>query len=133
MARNVAGTDEEVVSQACEILTVYAFCRHEAEEYRKCRESGGSTKQCQAPEQSYRNCAMNKRLEIIKALTDVANTKCPAEAGAMQRCLLQQRDAASTTPQQCDATILAALACGSRYVVASTKQPKTDTWAVHKN
>ena len=116
---------DDIVAEACKILTVFKHCRRQAKQLSACRRGasssagsfsffGGGVDPCARQAAAFTTCSEERLEPVIADLMKVAARKCPAQVRAFEQC---KRRTMSNV--KCEYEDLRAMECAARHVVAS--------------
>jgi len=115
---------DDLVGEACKILTTWKHCKAEAQRLRVCRKKAKSNEgmftgmnksnECRREVSSFKTCSREKLESVISDLTAVASKFCPNECRAFERCKAEKM-----SDEACAKEDLRALECGARRVIAA--------------
>ena len=119
---------DDIVAEACKILTVYKHCRRQAKQLSACRSTLGASSSgsaasgsffagadpCARQTAAFKTCSEERLEPVIADLMKVAARKCPAQVRAFEQC---KRRTMSNV--KCEFEDLRAMECAARHVVAS--------------
>merc|ERR1711865_854490 len=115
MCGSSAAPQSDVVSDACQLLTLTYYCASQARSLRKCYDAGGA---CGAQEEALNTCAKMREADVVRTLAAVASKKCPSEVRAFEFCKDQSGERA------CKGEDMAAMMCAARNILEASKKPK---------
>mmetsp|Transcript_36533 Transcript_36533/g.60511 ORF Transcript_36533/g.60511 Transcript_36533/m.60511 type:complete len:120 (+) Transcript_36533:109-468(+) len=113
---------EDDIQQACQLLTVYMYCRRQAAELRSCRERGSLRSiaslgsKCGAEHAAFVTCCNEHSGQVVTALVKIADQRCPEQVAAYQLCKSQ------SLGSDCEHEDMAAMLCAGRHVLKSAMQ-----------
>lgn len=114
-------SQDDVVAQASQLLTVVLHCRQQAAELQACQERGSGKKLlfggggCERERAAFVTCSEEHVGAVIGHLVKFADKHCLAEVEAFRRCKTHRPGA------DCAQEDLAALRCASAQVLASAR------------
>jgi hypothetical protein len=120
---------DDLIQEACQILTTYKFCRTQAKRLQSCRKkradehtgifSGFSNKNaCEREESSYKTCAKEHLESVVSNIVQVSQKFCKTEMMLYQQC-----KAKTMSEDKCQMLDQKLMECGARKIIiaATTK------------
>ncbi len=101
---------DDDIARATQLLSVFMFCRRQAQELHSCDERRGG---CERQRAAFETCCHEHLGQVVQALVKIADHSCPAEVAAYREC--KSRSIGS----DCEREDLAAVRCASRAVLES--------------
>ena len=106
--------DDEAIQRACATLSTMLHCKSQARALHKCRrEMLGAGAACQAQEAAFVTCSQAHVGLVVQHLAKIAESHCPSEMIALQRCRTLNPGA------DCEYEDMAAIKCASVKVLAA--------------